>query len=281
MAGETPPAPAHVGDVYETTLVRESSQQGDGSSGTTYDKDTITERVIDVGPDGVELEYNLPKDATKEERAVNWQFPVRVFRHERAPLEVLNRSELEARVDRWLKAAKWPRTVCGHWIFTWNAFRIECDPQSVIKTIEAFDLGSADVREGASYQEAGARAPGTLAKRASSSGGTTLAVELEADPDAVRRARAESDVALGEIMRKPVTLEAALREHAKETVAGTISVTFETDLTGMVRRKIVVTKLQTQKPSGSSQTETVTRTLERRLVAGQGPNSSQVTTAFN
>ena len=94
-----------------------------------------------------------------------------------------------------------------------------------------------------------------------------MAVELEADPDAVRRARAESDVAVGEIMHKPVTLEAALRERAKEAVSGTISVKFDTDSDGNVRRRTKVTKLQTRKADDSSETEVVTQTLERRLIS--------------
>src|SRR5262249_40443007 len=129
----------------------------------------------------------------------------------------------------WLKAAGWSRTACGHWIFTWNGFHIECDPQSVIKTVEAFDLWSADVREGAAYQENAALGSGTLARKAAGSNGATFAVEMPVDPDAVRRARAESDVVVGEVMNKPVSLDAALRERAREIIFGTISVEFETD----------------------------------------------------
>jgi len=267
VASEPAPEAAHVGDTYEITLVRESSEQGgDQSSGSSYDKDVIIERVIGVRPNGLELEYDLPKPAPGEQRASNWQFPARVFRPSRGPLELINRSELEARVDRWLQAAKWPRAICGHWIFTWNAFRIECDPQSVIETIEAFDLRRTDIREGARYQEKGGRAPGTLVRRGPSAEGATLSVELEADPDAVRRARAESDVAVGEIMRKPVTLDAALRARAKEMVSGTISITFEADPTGGLRRRTKISKLQIKTPDGGSERQTVTQTLTRRRI---------------
>jgi len=62
--------------------------------------------------------------------------------------------------------------------------------------------------------------------------------------DAVRRGRAESDVVVGEIMNKPVSLDAALRERATEIASGTISVEFETDPTGNVRRRTKVTKLE-------------------------------------
>ena len=235
-AGAIPPAP-QVGDTYEITLTRDTAQLGSNrSSGSSHDKDTIIERVIGLRADGVELEYDLPKAATAEEKGGNWQFPARVFKPFDGPAQLLNAPELEARVDGWLKAAGWPRTVCGHWIFTWNAFRIECDPQSAIKTVELFDLTSADLREGALYQETEALGSGKLARKPAGPDGAILSVEMPVDPDAVRRARAESDVVVGEIMKKPVSLDAALLERAREIVSGTISVTFETDTAGNVRR---------------------------------------------
>ncbi len=163
-----------------------------------------------------------------------------------------------------------PHTACGHWIFTWDAFRIECDPQSVIKTVESFDLRSADLREGASYQEPGARGPGILARKAAGSDSAIFTVEMPADPDAVRRARAESDAVAGEILKKPVTLDAALLERAKEAVSGTISVKFETDSTGNIRRRTTVTKLDIKGTDGQTETQTVTETLERRLISQHG-----------
>jgi hypothetical protein len=130
------PLASQLGDTYEITLTRESAQHGSaGSSGSSHDKDTIVERVIGLRADGLELQYDLPNAATADERARNWQFPARVFKPFAGPAQLLNGPELEARVDGWLKAAGWPRTVCGHWIFTWNAFRIECDPQVAVTTI--------------------------------------------------------------------------------------------------------------------------------------------------
>ena len=180
-AGALPLAP-QVGDTYEITLARDSAQQGsDGSSGSSHDKDAIIERVIGVRADGLELQYHLPDAATADERARNWQFPARVFKPFGGAAQLLNGPELEARADGWLKAAGWPRTVCGHWIFTWNAFRLECDPQSVIKTVQSFDLRSADLREGAPYQEIEARGSGKLTGKAAGpdggSGGTAALLE--------------------------------------------------------------------------------------------------------
>src|SRR5665213_1471071 len=152
----------------------------------------------------------------RQTRASNWQFPARVFKPFGGPAQLLNGPELETRVGGWPKAAGWSRTVCGHLIFTWNAFRIECDPQSVMKTVQSFDLRSADVREGAPYQETEARSSGKLARKEAGPDGAILAVDMPVDPDGVRRARAESDVAVGEIMNKPVSLGAALVERAGE-----------------------------------------------------------------
>src|SRR5690349_16872844 len=137
-AGAPPLAP-QVGDTYEITMTRESAQQDShGSSGSSHDKDTIIEQVIGLRADGLELEYDLPNTATADERARDWQLPARVFKPFGGPAQLLNGAELEARVEAWLKAAGWLRTVCGHWIFTWDAFRIECDPHSVLKIVESF-----------------------------------------------------------------------------------------------------------------------------------------------
>ena len=263
-----------VGEEYEISKSYETSEQAsNGSSGSSRGRDTIIERVIGVREGGLELEFDLPKEATAEDRARSWQFPVRVFRSTNGPMQLLNRPELEARIEDWLKAAGWTRAACGQWIFTWNAFRIECEPESVIKAVESFDLRSVDIREGASYQEAEAIGPGTLTTRSTGPEGATFAVVLKIDPDAVRRARAESDVAVGEMMQKPVTLDAALRERAKEDVSGTISVTIDTDPAGNIRRRTKVTKVETKGPDSRTQSQVATETVERHPVATLGSAS--------
>jgi len=237
------------------------------SSGSSHDQDTIIERLIGLRAEGLELQYDLPNSATPDDRARSWQFPALVFKPFGGPGQLLNGTELETRVEGWLKAAGLPHTACGHWYFTWNAFRIECDPQSVLKTVQAFDLRSADVREGAAYQDSDARGSGTLARNAGVLDSAIFSVEMPVDPNAFRRARAESDVVLGEIMKKPVSLDAALSRRTTEIISGTISITFETDSVGDVRRRTKVTKLDIKGPDGPSETETVTETLERRLIS--------------
>lgn len=147
--------------------------------------------------------------------------------------------------------------------FTWNAFRIECDPDSVIDTINAFDLRVSELREGAFYSDNNATAPGRLVRKASEARVFTFTVELQVDPDVVHRARAESDVVVGEITKKSVLLEAALLERRKEHVSGTVSVTLEIDDAGRVQRRVRVIRLKTKRADGSTETETKIDTLER------------------
>lgn len=271
-AQEPPPGP-RVGDRYEIHLRSVSAQSAsDGSSGDSHSSSIYLERVIAVRDDGVELEFDLPADASAEERARTWQFPVRVLRPAQGPLQLLNAPELEARVNAWLAAAGWTREACGRWIFTWNAFRIECDPQSVIETLATFELRPSALRDGASYSEAGARGPGVLRREAQGSGGAAFVVALEVDPEAARRERAEADAVVREIMGENQTFRAAFEERSAarsaERISGTIRIRFETDAAERVTRRTKVTELVIEGPGQRRETRTTTETVERRLVSG-------------
>ena len=135
-----------------------------------------------------------------------------------------------------------------------------------MKTIEAIDLRSLNAAEGAAYQDSAAITPGVITKKFANSDGATFSVILNVDPAKALRARADSDVVLGEIMRKPVTIEAALAKRANEQISGTIAVTLETDRTGSVWRRTKVTKLEIKLPDGSSESRMATETVERQPV---------------
>jgi hypothetical protein len=111
-----------------------------------------------------------------------------------------------------------------------------------------------------------ASGPGLLAKKKDDHAGARYEVVLDVDPDAVHRARAENAVVVGEISNKPITLKDALQEQSEEIVSGTISVTFETDAAGAPMRRIMVTKLKTQRPDGVIETDVRTETIERRPI---------------
>lgn len=266
VGAQTPAGPRRLGGAYEITLTRVTETQGGGSSGSSHDVDSIVERVVGLRPDGVDLEYDLPKSVAPEERAGNWEFPARVSAPDHGPLTLINEPELQARLDPWLQAAGLSRSDCGQWIFTWNAFRIECDPQSVLGMIEAFRAASATLRTGDSYRDPDAARPGPLVRTTAGPAGTTFSVDLAVDPQGVRQGRARSDVVVAQLMRKPTTLDAALRARADEKITGTILITFDTDPAGQIRRRTKVMKLLITTPAGRAERKTITETVERRRI---------------
>ena len=266
----TPPSSARIGDIYELTDTKDMSSEGpDGASGSSHDQDTLIERVEAIRPDGFEVVFDLPRGATADERQQNWQFPARVLEPINGPSTLLNAPQLAQRLDGWLKLANISRQACGHWIFTWNAFKIECEPDSVLKAIEAFDPKLPPLRKGELYVDARASHPAPLTMHRNGSTGSTFTATLLLDPKAVQHESAQADAVVGEITRKPVTLDAALAQRSKETVSGTIEVTIDADAAGNMRRLTKVTKTRTKKSDGSVETRTVTETLGRRLVSSQ------------
>ncbi len=264
------PAGIQAGDVFEITRDIETSQTAEDSSGSSTDRDTIVVRVVAISQAGLELEYDLPQDTSAEDRARQWQFPARVLKPTNGPLELLNGPELEARAKAWRTAAGIPVAACGHWIFTWTAYRIDCDPLSVIGTINGFDMGPDDLRQGLPYRDADSSGPAPLVRKAASSDGETFVAELTVDPETVRRGEAESDVVVGEITKRPVTLDAALAARVTEDISGTIVITFETDAAGRVRRQTKVTTLTIKRADGQTETRMATAILERRLLSRTG-----------
>ena len=253
-----------VGDEYRITSSYEtSSETSDGSSGSSQGSNVVVERVIGVREGGFEIEYDLPNGTSQEARPRSWQFPARVFRPSQGPMKLLNRPELEARVEAWLQASGVTREACGRWIFTWNAFRIECDPSLVIDMLSSFDLRAEDLNDGAPYEDAEAISPGILRKEAAGEFHETYVVSMQIDPEVVRRNRAESDVVTGELMKEPVTLEEALSNHATEVTLGTIRVTLEADSMGNVWRRTRVTEVETRLANGDFERHATTEVVER------------------
>lgn len=257
-----------VGDTYQITVKTHSSHKSKSSSGGSSGGESLIQRVTALRDDGVEWEYDLPPDSSERERARQWQFPARIFQPLNGSPQLLNTTELEARVERWLEAAKMPRTACGETIFTWNAFRIECDPQTVIKRTQSLDISTVSLGDGATYQDKDALGPAKLVRKANGQD-VSFSGEMEIDADADRRERAEADVILGKMMRKPVTLEDALRNRAAETVSGKISVTFDADAAGNAVRRTTVKTIDVTEANGETETRTTEEVTERRLVPAQ------------
>ena len=263
---QTAQLPDRAGDRFEIQLDQVSKSSGDdGSSASSSDRDVLVERVVAVRDEGVELEFDLPADASSEDRKRSWQFPARVFKSPGQPLELLNAADAERRLTSWL--GKKGRAVCGRWIFTWTATKIDCDPQSVLQNLEPYLLQPNELRDGALYSEAAAREPAPLRAESSSSNGQHFVAKMELDPNAMRRQRAETDVAVAEMTGKRVSFEAAMKARSGERLSGTIVATFETDATGRVTRRTRVTQSEIVRVNGAVERTTTTETADRRAVS--------------
>lgn len=226
--------------------IQSESLSSGGSSSLSNSGGTLVERVLATRPDGLELEFDLPADATPDERASEWQWPARVLWSETARPVLLNRAELEQRLDAWLTVAEIPRETCDHWFFSWTAFKIECDPDSVLELLTAYDLRSRLDGAGPGPTEGSTR------------------VETALDPDQVRREMAESDRVVAEITgADPLTFEQALAARASEQIAGTETVTREIDAQGRPVRQVRTVRLEISAANGAVEQNTTTQTLTR------------------
>jgi hypothetical protein len=234
-----------VGTIYEISRdVETAEKSSNGSTSSSTDRDTVSERVTRVRSDGLELEYDLPKESTAQDRTSNWQFPFRVFKPFIGPSQLLNQPELEGRIEAWLKKGGLTRAACGHWVFTWNAFKIDCDPRSALDIVAAYDLRPSDLRDSTS----------------------------SIDPDHVRREQAQSDVVVAEIGKTALTLDDAIIARANDKISGTVSTSYVVDPSGFVQQRTRFTKLETTASNGVVTDRTVKEVLKRRVLrSGENP----------
>jgi hypothetical protein len=274
-AGPPPPGPSstapqpRVGDRFTLARRFETKEEKQGeSSGSSTDRDALIERVVEVRGDGLVIDYDLPEGAKPDERARQWEFPVRIFEPNAGPPRLLDPAGMSRRVEAWLKRSKLKRSACGRWGFTWTAYQIECDPQSVLKVIAVFRLSRGTMRAGDHYQDAHAAAPAVLTQTSVDQDGTLYTAQMTLDPDLVRQERAESDVVVGAILQEPITLKQALKNQAAMAITGTITTLFETDTSGAVVRRTTLTKMKIKDAHGTTETLNSTEVLERtRAVA--------------
>jgi hypothetical protein len=247
---------------YET-----SSRRGGESSGSSSGHSSLVERVIAERDGGLELEFDLPSDTTKEDRTREWQFPARVFRAADGSLTLLDQSVLESRLAAWLTKAKIDRQACGTWYFTWNAFKIECDPNSVLEAIGGYDIRASNLVEGQLYGAKNATGKGPLKIMKSLLGEMSLGVSLQLDAEAFRRGQAESDVVVAHIAGDKMTLDEARQKHADDRINGTIDVQIDLDAESrMVLRRTTVTRIQVRSSGDGVEDQTSKVIVERRAI---------------
>jgi hypothetical protein len=257
-----------IGTLTEIRQTYESSSRGgDESSGSSSGHSTLVERVIAERDGVMELEFDLPASTKAEDRAREWQFPAHVRRSADGSLMLLNQSALESRLAAWLAKAKIDRRACGTWYFTWNAFKIECEPNSVLETIGGYDIRSSNLGEGQLYGAKNARGKGPLKIVKSSLGETSFGVSLQLDAGAFLRDQAESDIVVAQITGRKLTLDEARQKHADDKVNGTVDIQIDLDTeTQKVLRRTTVTNIQIRSGVDSIEDTNSKVIIERRPI---------------
>lgn len=253
------------GDQFQLVRTTQTEQRSAGSMQSSQNSDALLERIVAVTPAGVEVEYSLPPGSQGD-----WTFPLRVLQPRSGPLQLRNRPELEARIDKWLKNANLTRAACGHWVMGWTAVRIECDPESALNTVAAFAIGQLNIADGAAYADAQAARPGVLKAKPDGKGFT---VELAVDPAGLRNELAKADVAAAELNGQKLSLEAARRAHAGDQISGTIKITIDTAGTTTRRARVATTTIIR---GGQAETHTTTEIVERRPVRAPAPSPDSI-----
>lgn len=268
------------GTVYEIRRIEETkSDDGHGSSGTSYDRSIVIERVLGVDADGLTLEYDLPARADQAARDRQWTFPLRVLRPASGPTRLLDRQRLEARIASWLKRWKVSRAGCGHYGFTWNAFKIECDPDSALDVARAYDLRADPLDEGGRFRHPNGLGDAPFQRSDRDQGGAVLTAELPINPAAMLEQEAEVQRIVAEIFDKPIEIEAAWQALRATQVTGTIAVRIEVDRAGGVTSKTVTQRTAYRAANGKIDNRLTTTTWQRRKISEASPRTGGVSSA--
>ena len=257
------------GSVFEVQVEYQNKSSGDGTTGSSSGRNTLTERIIEVDSKEIIVEYDYaprPRRYVDEQpNLIEWEFPATISLKHSDDITLQNIEEITARNTEWREAAGIPNEACGLWYFTWNAFKVECDPNTVIQSLEAFILFDDEIHEGQEIKEFGTLKTGII--KLVSSSPLTFQAEFEFDPEVIRESRAEQDVIVAQMMqRETISLENALEGRATEQISGNLTATWELDDRGRVikrtRNSNITIELENGEIEKLSQKQTTTRTLQ-------------------
>lgn len=236
------------------------TRDDNGGSGSSRGHSTLIEQVVTLRDDGIELVYDEPDADERRE----WQLPVRVFKPANGPFELLNRAELEARVDPWLAKAKWTREICEKWVFTWNAFKIDCDPASALGIVEGYSLWQDNLREGAPFKMEGLLGSPRIRLERSDADGSVFVVSGDFDPKWLKFEKVKTEVIVAHFSGEPITEEQAGEKLADWQFSGTVTVRFTVDPKGLVLERWQRSETRIVEANGKIEVGTATSTLARR-----------------
>ena len=153
------------------------------------------------------------------------------------------------------------------WLFTWTAQKIECDPNSVLEELEPLNIRRLDLKDGSAYASSMGFEPVILTEQSSDDGMINLIAQPTLDSEKVRENRAKSNIIVAQILgEKAPTLEAELLKLQKETISGTIKVSYTLDEDGEPIKRVQINEITIINSDGDTETSKSTETVERKLL---------------
>lgn len=246
---------------YETASIDEDGGGRSSTSGRTV----MVERLVEREGGAVEIELDLPPDATLEDRQREWMFPVKARLAADGALTLLNRADMTARVDEWLTRAKLPRDACGKWYFTWNAFQVQCDPDEALDLLRDHGLGFRPVAAGQPVTLPLGLGEVRLRLANTNESNTMLTATVPIDPEAIRAMETKSAAVVREIMGKQVA-EDPTKDFSTWRMTGHVTIELRTDGRGLPLRRILARDYTVTKGDGQIEKRTGKETLEREVL---------------
>ena len=246
---------------YETSSVSSDGGSNSSSSG----RQSLIETVVRNTDDGVVLRYDLPRDEAGNAKTGFWYFPADVLEKPDGSLELLDVDSVKSRIDHWLTQRNIPREACGLWTHGGGfPYQVDCNPNSILDQIEAFDLRIPALDAGAEFPHAMANSPGILERLTAPRTGYFVTVSI--DQQKARSEEAKNALILAQMLKQDLSREQAESDAAQTDIRGSIRMQFDLGPTGSVVRLSNRTSVVVKNPDGTSETRTSLVTVERHDV---------------
>ncbi len=251
--------------VYESLT---QSKSDFGSSGSSRTQNAILERTTSNKKGGYEVEYSFPETNISENDA--WKLPARVIIYPGSSIELLNESEIEVRLEKFLDKHPEIREQCGEVVFTWTAFEIHCNTNHVLDLLKSYNLYLGELSEGQPYEELGGMAPVPLKRVSSDGNNLVLQAELVLDPQYLQAEYEKTMEQVATLIRQSVssTMNDVLQLSGDEKprFSGTRLVTIKVTSEGIVSELQRETSTTILGGGALQETRTQKETLRRQPV---------------
>lgn len=258
-------------DSKPSLIVYESKTQStstSGSNASSRSRSSIVERIIGNKGDGLEIEFSFPNPKIPENDA--WKLPARVVVNPDGAIELLNESEIEDRLEKYLEKHPEMRKFCGGAVFTWTVFEIHCDTVHIIDLVKSNNLHLGTLSEGKLYTEPEAIGPSRLRNISSNDSKQVLEVELVLDPTQLQ-SKYEKDMEkiaeiTGDNVNSLMNTTLNLNGDEKPLFSGQRLVSFELDPNGKISKIQRETTTIIKGGGMFQETTKLTETLERQPI---------------